>query len=270
MHFVSIGSIFKNEAHILREWIETHLREGIEHFYLIDNGSTDNPKAVLQPYIDRGCVTYFYDASPHNQPGLYHHYLHARRHESEWWVIIDLDEIVYGNAEAGVPAVAEYLRKLEGDVGCVVMPWTTFGTREEESQPASVVKSFQMREDLDTRITWTINLKSIVRGRAAINFGVHHSMLLPGYRYIDSNGMPSSYTPAMSHSEEYHKKCGIRFCHYVIQSWEWFQKVKMTRGDACSGHNVRDRKYFDEAKERCGKVHDDGLYRKHQDLYDAL
>ena len=31
--------MFKNESMIITEWIEHYLREGIDHFYLIDNGS---------------------------------------------------------------------------------------------------------------------------------------------------------------------------------------------------------------------------------------
>jgi len=32
--------------------------QGADHFYLIDNNSTDEPLRILQPYIDRGLVTY--------------------------------------------------------------------------------------------------------------------------------------------------------------------------------------------------------------------
>ena len=53
-------SIFKNETMNLKLWLEHYLWQGVGHFYLIDNGSTDNPLSILQEYIDKGIITYFY------------------------------------------------------------------------------------------------------------------------------------------------------------------------------------------------------------------
>ena len=41
-YYLSIVAIFKNESWILKEWIEHYLNQGVDHFFLIDNGSTDN------------------------------------------------------------------------------------------------------------------------------------------------------------------------------------------------------------------------------------
>ena len=54
---VVIETTIKNEGGSLAEWLEYHLRVGIEHFYLYDNNSNDGTRRVLQPYIDRGLVT---------------------------------------------------------------------------------------------------------------------------------------------------------------------------------------------------------------------
>jgi hypothetical protein len=40
---LAVGSIFKNEAHIFREWLEHYINQGVEKFYLIDNGSIITP-----------------------------------------------------------------------------------------------------------------------------------------------------------------------------------------------------------------------------------
>ena len=47
MFHTSCLSIFKNETMNLKLWIEHYLWQGIEHFYLIDNGSDDNPLSIL-------------------------------------------------------------------------------------------------------------------------------------------------------------------------------------------------------------------------------
>ena len=45
--YLAATAIFKNEAAYLAEWIEFYRLIGVEHIYLYDNCSTDNPKAVL-------------------------------------------------------------------------------------------------------------------------------------------------------------------------------------------------------------------------------
>ena len=59
INFLSTIAIFKNEEDILDEWIRHHLWQGVEHFYLINNGSTDNYLEILQPYIDSQKVTLY-------------------------------------------------------------------------------------------------------------------------------------------------------------------------------------------------------------------
>ena len=58
MFFLSLYAIFKNESHILKEWILHYLEEGVEHFYLIDNGSTDDYKPIIEQFKDK--IPYYY------------------------------------------------------------------------------------------------------------------------------------------------------------------------------------------------------------------
>ena len=54
---LAVCALFKNEADHLKEWIEYHKIVGVEHFYLYDNGSTDEYMKVLKPYIKEKVVT---------------------------------------------------------------------------------------------------------------------------------------------------------------------------------------------------------------------
>ena len=56
---VCIVAIFKNESHILKEWMEHYISQGIDKFFLIDHNSTDNYFHILQPYINSGMVELF-------------------------------------------------------------------------------------------------------------------------------------------------------------------------------------------------------------------
>ena len=55
--FLSICTVFKDEAPYLKEWIEYHKLLGVEHFRLYNNDSIDNYQEVLRPYIEKGEVT---------------------------------------------------------------------------------------------------------------------------------------------------------------------------------------------------------------------
>jgi len=74
-NFLSIVAVFKNEAHILKEWIDHYMNQGVDHFYLIDNGSTDDYKDTLQNFSSEfGNITCIIDATPHNQVQHYNKY----------------------------------------------------------------------------------------------------------------------------------------------------------------------------------------------------
>jgi hypothetical protein len=55
--YLTIATMMKNQRRWLREWIEFHMIQGVEHFLIYDNESTDEPLDVLQYYIDAGHVT---------------------------------------------------------------------------------------------------------------------------------------------------------------------------------------------------------------------
>ena len=50
-------AIFRDEAPFLAEWIAFHRLVGVDHFFLYDNGSQDEPESVLAPFLAEGCVT---------------------------------------------------------------------------------------------------------------------------------------------------------------------------------------------------------------------
>ena len=54
---LALCTIFQDEARYLREWIEFHRLQGVEHFFLYDNRSHDEPGRVLKPWLDAGVVT---------------------------------------------------------------------------------------------------------------------------------------------------------------------------------------------------------------------
>ncbi len=106
---LAVGAIFKNEAPWFKEWIEYHQIVGVEHFYLYNNGSTDNYLEVLDPYVKSGVVTII-DWPNRNQEtwgnepfmwvkttqvSAYEDAMKVRAlNETKWLALIDIDEFM--------------------------------------------------------------------------------------------------------------------------------------------------------------------------------
>ena len=58
-YFLTCCLMIKNEGKYIEEWMDHYISEGVEHFYIIDNGSTDNTLELLKKYED--LITLFKD-----------------------------------------------------------------------------------------------------------------------------------------------------------------------------------------------------------------
>jgi hypothetical protein len=258
-------AIFKNESHILEEWIEHYLNQGVDKIFLVDNGSTDSYYSILQPYISRGKVDLVKDNKRHAQRELYNkHFLHKCK-AYDWVIVCDLDEFIYGRKYCN--SIKDFLSKIHPSFSQVFIPWKMFGSNGyntmEQEQPSRVVSTFTKRiNNSDIRhnnfkcfiykgpIKY-INCKTIIRTKYLLNIGIHHSE-------TSNNGNMTSYILQKNHisvtkdfveiNEDIIEDSALHLNHYAIQSLNWFMKVKATRGDINSSksENVRNIEYFKE------------------------
>ena len=218
-----VGAVFKNESHILDEWIKHYKYHGVDHIYLVNDNSTDNFQEILDPYIKDNYVTLFnntlkIDGYP-RQKFIYKEYFMPIINRSKWWTIIDLDEFMYSPNEINLKKMIKQYEKY----GQIFVRWVMFGSNNHIDQPKNVVMSFTKRKFDNSNMTG----KTIFRSDLLNDFDVHQHKV-NGELIIVNN---------------------IVINHYAIQSWSFFERVKMTRGDADNYINmigiVRDRKYFD-------------------------
>jgi hypothetical protein len=92
-YYLSIIAIFKNEACGIKEWLDHHIGHGVEHFYLVDDESSDNVLEILKPYIDKEIVSMHTTTSrwvPFRQTGIYKKVFSSiyAKNESKWVAII--------------------------------------------------------------------------------------------------------------------------------------------------------------------------------------
>ena len=238
---IALVSCFKNEGHIIEEWIEHYIAEGVDCFLLTDNGSTDDYLQKIQRYIDQGIVVLRVDPTKHKQINHLNAFLDKAK-QFDWVVAVDLDEFVY--ARKGYSTIKQYLQSLDKAVGCVSIPWKMFGSNGHIEQPASAIYGFTQRMgnvDID------ICCKSIVRGTVLESFDIHFHYIAGG-KTINSNGCETLNNPFARISEELLENSYLHLNHYAIQSWDYFSTVKMTRGSAnvIANDNIRTATYFKE------------------------
>lgn len=164
--YLSAVAIFKDEARHLDEWLAFGVSEGIEHFLLYDHCSTDNSRAVLQPWIDAGIVELIDWRVSWKSGAQKYAYIDALRRlrgRARWVAFIDIDEFLFSPSGRRLPDV---LKGYEAYAG-VVVNWQCYGTSGHATRPTGLtIESFTRR----ARSRWARNrrVKTIVDPLAAI------------------------------------------------------------------------------------------------------
>lgn len=282
-YFLTIVAIFKNEEDSIGEWINHYLMEGVDHFYLINNGSTDNYQRVTDRYVSRNIVEINTDHGIHMQEKHYNtYYLNRVKSESEWVMVVDLDELIYSRDK--FRKISDYLRSLPDNVAQVYVPWKLFGSNGHVKQPSNCIDNFTMRTkynhiktngmiDNENMLT-----KTLSRTKYLTRMSIHYSITSPIVAQspiveITSDGKicgPNQKQSLTSKniSEEILKSSMLHCNHYPIQSFEWFKKIKMSRGSACSANNdkVRTQEYYNSFDSHSNQMADIELMIKRNKL----
>lgn len=141
-----IVAIFKNEAVAMKEWLSHYVNQGVEHFYLINNGSTDNWESQIKGFP----VTIITDNTRYKQVKLYNkYYLKLVKKLSRWVMVVDLDEFLY--ARNGYNTITEYLDTIPNEINQISIRWKMFGSNGYIDQPESIIKSFTKRKKFGSK-----------------------------------------------------------------------------------------------------------------------
>jgi hypothetical protein len=238
-YFLSIVAIFKNEENILIEWLEHYLMEGVEHFYLIDNGSTDGYQKIIERYVKEKLVDINIDSTPHKQIEHYNsYYLDKVKKESKWVMIVDLDELIYSRKQ--FKSISCYLKSLQSNIAQVYVPWKIFGSSGYIEQPSKCIDNFIMRTQYNHKKnhgmvdTEKILTKTIVKTEYLTKMTIHCA-ITNGNNIIEitSDNQIISSGDTYKYINEGILENSVLHCnHYPIQSYEYFKKIKMSRGSA--------------------------------------
>ncbi|MBQ7215263.1 MAG: glycosyltransferase family 92 protein [Synergistaceae bacterium] len=230
--------IAKNEATYIKEWLDFHIKQGVTHFFIYDNLSTDNFREVLQPYIDSGMVTYSIINRTNRQIDAYNMALHKYGKKFKYMAFIDGDEFVFVRKNPYCEGYSLYdfmngFMKAHPKAGVLRIHWLMFGSSYHEKRPkGGVLKNFTMCAGKD--FPSNCLTKFICDPLKILAAGVHSAMCRRGSYCMNEIGkIINEGVPNEVNFEQ------IRINHYFCKSIEEYKAIKMGRGDVTFGKTVK-------------------------------
>ena len=235
-HYLSVASVFKNESWNLKEWVLHYKHHGVDHIYLVNDFSDDEYMSILEPFISEGFVTLFQNDITEKYTGrqtdVNNKFFLPICNETQWIAQIDLDEFLYSPKTKDLK---EVLRKYE-NYGTVETNWVWFNSNDHlYHPPGGLVKNFTCRAKFGDRVWMTHRSRSASSGQeepewfnlwapkqiantkfGVTNFNIHKIFTSGPTINLSFVGRPDD--PEILNN------------HYQIQSREFWEKIKMTRG----------------------------------------
>ena len=235
---MGICSIFQNEAPFIKEWIDYHIKVGVEHFWLYNNNSEDNYKEVLLPYLEKGLIDLiewpsyqfendFQHFSFEVQTSSYNHALTISVTSTKWLALIDIDEFIVPICNS---TIQEVLENHYSNCSGVCVNWQCYGTSH-----VSRCNPGEMLEMLTLKMRW-----DHPRNR------YYKSIVKPKDVLFTNNPHFCIYHPGNWHVNAIHEKIDventgiyidkIRINHYWTRDEHFLYNIKIPRYQKWGGN----------------------------------
>lgn len=162
---LEICTIIKDEGRFLEEWIEFHLLQGVDKFYLYDNGSSDNTAEVLAPYVNQGIVELVAWPGESKQPAMCENYISVFKGVDKWCAFIDVDEFLWILDSSVFRGLKAY--------GGVCVNWKLMGSNGHVKRPEGLVLENYRKgqKGVNQHVKTILNMRyAIGRGRDVHSF----------------------------------------------------------------------------------------------------
>lgn len=207
---LAVLCILRDEALNLREWLQHYVWQGVDLFLLLDNGSTDGLDAIA---ADFPSVTVL--RAPEMRVQVLHYGELGRPWLEErgiqYVAVLDVDEFFFAE-EPGATFRDAAVLALQ-NASQFTCAFHHFGSSGFDKQPYSVRECFTMRSAVTSAVDYG---KSVVRLQDLRHFSIHQHVV---------SGATVQCPP------------GLLNFHYKTQSREYWETVKLRRGDVNKAGN---------------------------------
>jgi len=236
---VSICAIFQNDGPYLKEWIDHHRTQGVEHFWLYNNNSNDNFRDVLKPYIKKKIVELIeWPGDAHNieewnniQCRAYKDGVQRAKNVSKWCAFLDTDEFLFcPDGKSLKKALAGY--EAFGGIG---INWVMYGTSGVEKilPTEKLVNRLVYRVNLDHPIC--LHIKTIAQPSRVIDCLNPHFFF---YAPNQAAAVTENKEPVHGPFTAYNSVSKFRINHYWSRDRYFFYNQKIPRREKWGGDSA--------------------------------
>jgi hypothetical protein len=245
---LSLCLCIKNESKYIIEFIEHYIKQGVEHFYIINNNSDDNLEEIMEKSSYNSLVTLIKDdrsidinnaySLTNGLMAVYNNNLYEIvKNETEWGIVVDIDEFMYGKNGFNIKT---FLENVDDSVGCIYVIWnimTSSTIKNEDNNSFSIHSNNFKRLNYDLISGLSYNIinandfgKSIFR-TSMLNglIGLHKSHFTTGKvinNYGENKNSWYDNGNSVEYSENNFKNINISLNHYVIRNYDDYIKKK--------------------------------------------
>jgi hypothetical protein len=245
MTTLGLLAVARNEGFILEEFFEHYIRQGVDHFYIVDNNSTDNSFEIYEKYSS--ILTLKHEPKVMNLENVDEGDIQVPSYgkmypevTTEWLYICDVDEFAY--ARRGYNTIKDFLIDKGHLFDQYLIKLKLFTDNGNILQPKSIIEGCTKRHDcspLKKPISYPV--KSIsrtkkIRGLSIVNQRLTNSSITADgtltHFYTKDHLTLDEVLTVRQVSEELYEQAYIVSNHYMYQSKEYWDTVKVHRGRA--------------------------------------
>ena len=130
-YYLSVCLCIKNEGNYILEFIEHYIKQGVDHFYIISNNSTDNIENIINESQYNDLITLIIDNRDLKlltaDSGCLGHKMLLDDNiypliikETKWAILVDADEFMFGKNGY---TIKTYLNNVTDEIGCIYVIW---------------------------------------------------------------------------------------------------------------------------------------------------
>lgn len=215
--YLSLVCIAKYEAPYVKEWIDYHLKIGVDRIYFYDNESPDNTLIILEPYIEKEQVIYNLIKGRARQLDAYNDAIKRYAYKTKYMAFIDLDEfIVLEDENSTLKDTIDSIMSKDKRAGGIAVNWCVYGSSDYKKRPnGAVIENFLYRGTPDKRGNDCI--KTIANPRIIKKYRhPHYPTYKVGFYSIDESGKRIDGWSNPRSADTKH----IRINHYFTKSLE--------------------------------------------------
>ena len=245
MTTLGLMAVARNEGFILEEFFEHYIRQGIDHFYIVDNNSTDNSFDIYNKYSS--ILTLKYESKVMNLENVEEGDIQISSYrmllpeiKTEWIYICDIDEFAY--AKRGYKTMKEFIIDKGNLFDQYLIRLKLFTHNGNIMQPKSIIESCTERHDCSPTShiigypTKSISRTKKIRGLSIVN----QRLTVPSITaegtltkfFTNEHLTGEEIISARQVSEELYEQSYIVSNHYMYQSEQYWKEVKSQRGRA--------------------------------------